>query len=71
MFANDPEDQGSIPDRVTPNTQNMVLDIALLNTQASIVRIKDKVEQSIFINPSAWTGYDTRAFLAGFNRFEF
>ena len=33
VFANDPEDFGSIPGRVIPKTQKMVLDASLLNTQ--------------------------------------
>ena len=45
VFANDPEDQGSIPGRVIPKTQKMVLDAALLSTQHYKVRIKGKVEQ--------------------------
>ena len=32
MFANGPGNQGSIPGRVIPKTQKMVLDAALLNT---------------------------------------
>ena len=40
VFANDPGDQGSIPGRVIPKTQKMVLDAALLNTQHYEVRIK-------------------------------
>ena len=36
----------SIPDRVIPKTQKMVLDTALLNTQHYKVRINGKVEQS-------------------------
>ena len=39
VFANGPEDQASIPGRVMPKTQKMVLDAAL-------IRIKGKVEQS-------------------------
>ena len=39
-------DQGSIPGRVIPKTQKMVLGAALLNTQHYKVRIKGKVEQS-------------------------
>ena len=39
-------DQGSIPGRVIPKTQKMVLDAALLSTQHYKVRIKGKVEQS-------------------------
>ena len=33
VFANGPEDRGSIPGRIMPKTQKMVLDAALLNTQ--------------------------------------
>ena len=33
VFANGPGDQGSIPSRVIPKTQKMVLDATLLNTQ--------------------------------------
>ena len=33
VFANGPGDQGSIPGRVIPKTQKMVLDATLLNTQ--------------------------------------
>ena len=46
VFANDPGDWGSIPGRVIPKTQKMVLDAALLNTQHYKVRIKGKMEQS-------------------------
>ena len=46
VFANGPGDRGSIPGRVIPKTQKMVLDAALLNTQHYKVRIKGKVEQS-------------------------
>ena len=46
VFANGPGDQGSIPGRVIPQTQKMVLDAAVLNTQYYKVRIKGKVEQS-------------------------
>ena len=45
-IANGPEDLGSIPGRVIPKTQKMVLDASLLNTQHYKVRIKGKVEQS-------------------------
>ena len=45
MFVNGPGDQGSIPGRVIPKTQKMVLDVALLNTQHYKVRIKCKVDQ--------------------------
>ena len=46
MFANGPGELGSIPGRVIPKTQKMVLDATLLNTQHYKVRIKGKVEQS-------------------------
>ena len=46
VFAHGPGDQGSIPGRVIPNTQKMLLDAALLNTQNYKVRSKGKVEQS-------------------------
>ena len=46
VFANGPGDLGSIPGRVIPKTQKMVLDVSLLNTQHYKVRIKGKVEQS-------------------------
>ena len=46
VFANCPGDLGSIPGRVIPKTQKMVLDATLLNTQQYKVCIKSKVEQS-------------------------
>ena len=46
VFANGVGDWGSVPDRVIPKTQKMVLDSALLNTQHIKVRIKGKVEKS-------------------------
>ena len=46
VFANGPEDQGSISGQVISKTQKMVLDATLLNTQHYKVRIKGKVEQS-------------------------
>ena len=46
VFINGPEDQGSIPGRVIPKTQKMVLDAALLIIQHYKEGIKDKVEQS-------------------------
>ena len=46
VFANRPGDLDSIPGRVIPKTQKMVLDASLLNTQHYKVRIKGKVEQS-------------------------
>ena len=47
VFANGPGDLGSIPGRVIPKTQKMVLDASLLNTQHYKVRIKGKVQQSM------------------------
>ena len=46
-FNNGQVDQGSIPTRVIPKTQKMVLDATLLNTQNYKVCIKGKVEQSM------------------------
>ena len=46
VLANGPGDWASIPCRVIPKTQKMVLDAVLLNTQHYKVRIKGKVEQS-------------------------
>ena len=46
MFDNGRGDLGSIPGRIIPKTQKMVLDTSLLNTQQYKVRIKGKVEQS-------------------------
>ena len=46
VFANGLGAQGSIPGRVIPKTQKIVLDATLLNTQHYKVRIKGKVEQS-------------------------
>ena len=45
VFADCPGNQGSIPGRVIPKTQKMVLDATLLNTQHYKVPIKGKVEQ--------------------------
>ena len=46
VFANGPGEKGSIPGRVIPKTQKMVLDASLLNTQHYKVWIKVKVEKS-------------------------
>ena len=46
IFANGLGDRGSIPARVRPKTQKIVLDVSLHNTQHYKVRIKGKVEQS-------------------------
>ena len=40
VFTNGPGDLGSIPGRVIPKIQKMVLDASLLNTQHYKVRIK-------------------------------
>ena len=45
--ANGPGELGSIPGRVTPKTQKMILDASLLNTQHYMVRIKGKLQQSM------------------------
>ena len=39
-FTNGPGDRGSIPGRVIPMTQKMLLDATLLNTQHYKVRVK-------------------------------
>ena len=57
VFASGPGDLGSIPGRVIPKTQKMVLDASLLNTQYYKVRIKGKVEQSwegVAPSPTLW-----------------
>ena len=46
VLSNGPGDLGSIPGRVIPKTQKMILDTALLSTQHYKVSIKSKVEQS-------------------------
>ena len=46
VFANGPEDRGSIPGQVIPKTQKMVL-AALLNALHYKVKIEGKVEQSM------------------------
>ena len=59
IFGGGLEDQGSIPGRVIPKTQKMVLDATLSNTQQYKVRIKGKVEQSkegVTPSPTSWCG---------------
>ena len=46
VFVNGPGDLGSITGRVIPETQKMVLDASLLNTQHYKVRLKGKMEQN-------------------------
>ena len=45
-FANVPGDRGSIPGRVIPKVQKMILDTSLLNIMHYKVVIESKVEQS-------------------------
>ena len=57
VFVNGPGDLASIPGRVIPKTQKMVLDASLLNTQHYKVRIKGKVNQSregVAPSPTPW-----------------
>ena len=57
VFANGPGDLGSIPGRVIPKTQKVVLDASFLNTQHYKVRIKGKVEESregVAPSPTLW-----------------
>ena len=46
MFGNSSGEWSSIPGRVIPNTQKMVLDAALLNSHQNKLRAKGKVQQS-------------------------
>ena len=46
MFANGPEDRGSIPGQVIAKTLKMVLHTTLLNIQLFKAQIGGKVEQS-------------------------
>ena len=46
VFAKDPGDLGSIPGRVIPKTQKMILDASFINTQHYYLEIMGKVEQS-------------------------
>ena len=46
VVANGPGDQGSIPGRVIPKIQKVVLDAVLFSTQHYKVRIKGILEQS-------------------------
>ena len=47
LFANGSRNRGSIPGRVIPKTQKMVLDASLLNTQKNKVRIKGKWSNTV------------------------
>ena len=46
VFANTPGDQSSISGRFITETQKMILDSSLFNTQYNKVRFKGKMEQS-------------------------
>ena len=46
LIGNDQSNRDSIPGQVMPKTQNIELDVFLLNTQHYKVWIKSKVEQS-------------------------
>ena len=46
VFTNGLGDLGSIPGRIIPKSQKMVLDSSLINTQHYKVQFKGKVEQS-------------------------
>ncbi len=56
VFANCPGDVGSIPGRVMPKTQKMVLDASLLNAQHYKGRIKGKVEKGKELRPPLHLG---------------
>ena len=46
VFASSQGDRGSIPGRVIPKTQKMVLDATLLSTQHYKVKMKGKEQQT-------------------------
>ena len=57
VFANGPGDRGSIPGRVIPKTQKMVLDAVVLNTQHYKERIKGKwnnLGKGVASSPTPW-----------------
>ena len=56
VFTNGPGEWGTIPGRVTPKTQKMVLHTALLSTQHYKVRIKGKVNpgNGVVPSPTLW-----------------
>ena len=54
VFTNGPGDLGSIPGRVIPNTEKMVFDAALLNTQHYKVRIKGNPVKGVALSPTHW-----------------
>ena len=55
MFANGPGDLGSIPGRVIPKTQKMVLDASLLNTQYYKIKVKcSNPGKEVAPSPTPW-----------------
>ena len=55
VFANGPRDLGSIPGRVIPKTQKMLLDAILLNTQDYKVRVKwSNPGKGVSPSPTPW-----------------
>ena len=57
MFANGPEDQGSIPGWVIPKTQKIVLDATLLSAQPYKLQIKVKwsnLGERVAPSPTPW-----------------
>ena len=61
VFANGPGDLGSIPSRVIPKAQKMILDASLLNTQHFKIWIKSKLTNPgkvVVPSPTPWcSGY--------------
>ena len=45
VFTNSPGDRGSVPGRIMPKTEKMILDASLFNTKHYKVRIESKVGQ--------------------------
>ena len=55
VFANGLGDQGSIPGRVIPKAQKMILDTFLLNTEHYKVRIKwSNPGKGVAPSPTSW-----------------
>ena len=50
VFANGPEEPGSIPGQVIPKTLKMLIDATLLNTQHYKVRVKWRERSSTLPN---------------------
>ena len=49
VFTNGLGDRGSIPGKVIPKTQKMIIDVSLLNTQYHKVWTKGKEKESISV----------------------